>query len=313
MKDKYIHISIILLFIFVFTGCIQTTHNHKYSALHKAVRLNQIQNVKLLINSSQINTLDSFKESPIVDSIRNNSTEISKLLICNGSDLNIIDSHNNTLIDLAINNNNSEILEFLKNQNSPSLCNPYKNIKNITNKSIKKDYITNDQEIKEINLVKKFDLANIDEDTNNDELINSLTLLKLANNDTFNKEELRFKFSNSGDLNDDFKNRLAKFNIQFIELLKKYNNKIESINIKNYTSSEYRSKKTVIGKFMANSKISQKRANKIKQILISNLNNKDLINKITPLGMSSQNTIKNSDGSENSLKSRRTEIEIVLK
>jgi len=309
MKDNKIYLTV-LITLSLFTGCVQTSKNYKYSPLHNAVMLNQFQNVKILLPDSNINELDSFKESPIVDAIRNNSSEISKILICNGADLNITDSNNNTLIDLAISNNNTEILELLKNPTSPTLCTGYRYKKQEIKPIIKKDYISINKEIKEINLVKKFDKINKNKNNN---LIEDLSKIKLSNKDSFNKEELTYKFTNSGDLNDDFKNRLNDFKVAFIKILKKYNNKIENVNIKNYTSSEFRSRKTVIGKFMANSKISQTRANKIVNMLSNNLDSIELKNKIKPLGMSSQNLIKNSDGSENNIKSRRTEIEIVLK
>jgi len=326
MKDKIMKLSILLICVFLFTGCIQNIKNHKYSPLHKAVRLAQIDNVKLLVaTSSKINDLDNFKESAIIDSFRNNTSEISKILICNGSDLNVIDSNNNTLVDLAISNNNNEILKFLKNPKFSIKCDKYTYItkpiiaKVIESKikeesevkvEVKKDLTSDNTEIKEVNLVKKFDL--LEKDSNTD-LTNALSNINLSNNDTFDKENLTFKFSNSGNLNDNFRNRLKNFSADFLIVLEKYDNKIEEVNLKNYTSSEFRSRRTVIGKFMANTKISQQRAEKIKQIIIKKTTNNKVKDKLLPVGMSSQNTIKNNDGTENSILSRRTEIEIVLK
>jgi len=326
MKDKIMKLSILLICVFLFTGCIQNIKNHKYSPLHKAVRLAQIDNVKLLVaTSSKINDLDNFKESAIIDSFRNNTSEISKILICNGSDLNVIDSNNNTLVDLAISNNNNEILKFLKNPKFSIKCDKYTYItkpiiaKVIESKikeesevkvEVKKDLTSDNTEIKEVNLVKKFDL--LEKDSNTD-LTNALSNINLSNNDTFDKENLTFKFSNSGNLNDNFRNRLKNFSADFLIVLEEYDNKIEEVNLKNYTSSEFRSRRTVIGKFMANTKISQQRAEKIKQIIIKKTTNNKVKDKLLPVGMSSQNTIKNNDGTENSILSRRTEIEIVLK
>ena len=320
MKDKIMTLSILLIFVFLFTGCIQNIKNHKYSPLHKAVRLAQIENVKLLVaTSSKINELDNFKESAIIDSFRNNTSEISKILICNGADLNIVDSNNNTLVDLAISNNNNELLKFLKNPNFSVKCVKYRFIaKPLKSKikeaaikvEVKKDHTLDNTEIKEVNLVKKFDL--IEKDSNTD-LIDALSNIHLSNNDTFDKENLTFKFSNSGNLNNNFRNRLKVFSEDFLFILEKHIDKIEEVNLKNYTSSEFRSRRTVIGKFMANIQISQQRAEKIKQIIIKKTTNKKVKDKLLPIGMSSQNTIKNDDGTENSILSRRTEIEIVLK
>lgn len=313
MRDNILKILIILMLSIFIIGCTSNVKVHKYTPLHDAVRLNQIDNVKLLIDKVNINKLDSFKESPLVDAVRNNSSEISKILICNGSNLNILDSNQNTLSNLAISNNNTEILKFILSKNKSSICSDYILHKQIKKAIVKKDIINENKAIKEINLVKKFDSSILLLNKNN-LIINELSNIKLSYKDNFNTNFITFEFHNSGDLNEDFKNRLNILMNDITPILKKYINKIEEVVVKSYTSSEYKSRSTIIGKFMANMKVSQNRADKIKEFITSKIYASNNLKKLfTSVGMSSQDIILNKDGSENKLLSRRTTLEIVLK
>ena len=373
MKDKNLKIILLsLLSIIILTGCYQITpaKPHKYSALHTAVRLGQSDIVKSLVNNKDLNIKDAYGDTPLVDSIRNNSTIISKILICNGADINITDSNNYSLIDLATRNGNIEIINILKNPNNKTLCEDKiivkkdiviitkeKNttIQDTNNSIIKMDviqkekssikenkdvkiedekfnetltveelnsYINDDKEIKEVDVDAKFEDKPISEKikikNKNDSLANKLSLITLDNSIKFNKDELIFLFSESSSLDNDFRNKLAIFIPQLIDAINSEKDIIKEIRIKNYTSSEFRSKRTTMDKFIANTKVSQRRASDINKYIIniSNIFDLDTVwieNNFVSYGMSSQNTIRDIDGNEDKIKSRRTEFEIVLK
>lgn len=123
-----------ILFLFfisiVFSACekidlepkLNEAKQFKYSPLHIAVRLNNLENVKELINAKNINIKDPYGDTPLLDAIRNNNTQISKLLICNGSNTNIKDNNNYTPLDIAVRNNNTQLVKILNHKNVAVLC-----------------------------------------------------------------------------------------------------------------------------------------------------------------------------------------------
>lgn len=123
MRDKLI-IFIMTFNILLFSGCSISGKNEqvkpfKYSALHNAVRLNQVENVEELLkqDSSNINQKDNFGDTPLIDAVRYDNTSIVKTLLCNGADQNISDTYNLTPLDNAIKNNNQQIVSMLTDSN----------------------------------------------------------------------------------------------------------------------------------------------------------------------------------------------------
>jgi ankyrin repeat protein len=131
---------------FLFIGCAIPQEKTKvikpfqYSALHSAVRLNQITNVKNILkkDKSAINLSDNFGDTPLIDAVRYNYTQIAEILICNGANINVSDTYNLRPIDNAIKNNNQKIvtmltdksLSFCKNGFSSTINKPLPPIKN---------------------------------------------------------------------------------------------------------------------------------------------------------------------------------------
>lgn len=382
MRDKYQKIIFTLILIFTFTGCyqiVQPVKQHKYSPLHTAVRMGQLDSVKLLINSSNLNIIDSYGDTPLIDAVRNNSIQISKILICHGADLNVTDANNYTLLDMALRNNNNEMIKILTSPTDNLICHnkikkeislpiqiattteastkqvteikkpietPEKEIiqeekETISHNEDNNDteiiketiidetltveelnaYIDDDKDIKEIDLDEEYKEKSKkeikDDNLNKNTLIEKLFLISLDNEISFNSKELTFVFSTSSDLTNSFKNRLAAFIPQLLDAINKHKNSIKEIKIKSYTSSEFRSQSTVIGKFMANKRIAQRRSAEINTYIskissMFDLDTRWIEKYFVSYGMGSTNVIRDEDGNENTIKSRRTEFEIIL-
>lgn len=124
------NIVFLLLMGLIFNACekielepkLNGAKEFKYSPLHIAVRLNNLDNVKRLLNDKDLNKKDPYEDTPLLDAVRNNNTQISKLLICNGADINIKDKNNYTPLDIAVRNDNTHLVRILNNKNIPSLC-----------------------------------------------------------------------------------------------------------------------------------------------------------------------------------------------
>jgi ankyrin repeat protein len=120
MKDKIILSSFALLL--TLSGC-STMHKeinkqtkpYKYTPLHTAVRLNQLSAVENILqkDNSMINISDNFGDTPLVDAVRYNYTNIVKVLICNGAKTNIKDIYDLQPLDNAIKNNNQVMVKML--------------------------------------------------------------------------------------------------------------------------------------------------------------------------------------------------------
>jgi len=377
----------IIITILLLSACTNTPVNiqkYNYSHIHTAVRLNQIETVKILVkNNKNINKVDKYGDSPLIDAVRNNYTDIALVLICNNANIFIKDKNNYTLMDMAIRNNNNELVRVLKTGIKSLNCktkidnkklkhkeniNNVIFIKHIDNKSndlniinnanlkvvkneitkpnkytlqykkskyeqVKKDdtfkieneelsqselnsYVT-DNEITEINLDRKFSYNTKENINIKNNLINELSEIT-QKNIIFEQNNLKFIFYSKNKLNKEFKHVLDIFIPDLIYILKSYKDRIDKIEIKNYTSSEYRTKNTISEKFIANSNLSKKRADEISNYIIelSNKENFDtdwLLSKLVTYGMSSQNLIYTNEGIEDKIKSRRTEIQIILK
>ena len=382
MKDNLKILLSLLTISLTFSACTNLQTNLKkfnYSKLHTAVRLNQINSVKLLVkNNIDINKIDNFGDSPLVDAIRNNYTDIAILLICNNANTRLRDKNNYTLLDMAIRNNNNEMVRILNDSNTSKYCikkealvkesnainnniifindsnkyndvsmlnnsnidqhekntsNTIKELSTSNNENIKENsnlkiegeeltqselnsYITS-TEVTEVNLDKRFNTSKKENIDINKNLINELSEIEQSNV-LFDKNNLSFLFYSNNKLNKEFKNILNDFIPSFMYIISNYKEKVHEIRIKNYTSSEYRTKDTISAKFIANSILSQRRANKISNYIID-ISNKEsfdtnwLSSKLVTQGMSSQGLIYDIEGNENKEKSRRTEIKIILK
>lgn len=357
MRGKNIKLLITAsLLTLLISGCTQIEPKaaHKYSELHTAVRLGQLANVQVLANENNINIKDAYNETPLIDSVRNNNTEISFFLICMGADTSIKDYNNYSLEDMAIRNENKTLVELLSSKNKKDLCSkPIKKDVVLIKTFLKKEMLDNVED--EVIIVQEDSILyddyqnNFEEEAipsreNLSELLTSeqldgykndkkpvvkkikeiksinflkkdLSLIPLQKNNTFDINNLTFTFYNVNKIDTNFKNKLSRFIPNLISVIKKNKEFIKEIKIKTYTSSEYRNKTTIIGKFMQNLKVSEERSNKVLQNIVDNLTyEKENIKKIfVPVGMSSQNLIKRSDGSENKEMSRRIEFEIIKK
>lgn len=137
MRDKTLLFSLFITAI-IFSGCsisqkkTKEIKPFKYSALHSAVRLNQISNIKNILkqNKTDINRSDNFGDTPLIDAVRYNYTDIAKVLICNGANVNITDTYNLRPIDNAIKNNNQKIVKMITDK-TLSFCK--KDLKKNTN------------------------------------------------------------------------------------------------------------------------------------------------------------------------------------
>ena len=100
---------------------INSKNKQGYTPLHLAVRLNELEVAKLLIkNNANVNTKDIYQDSALIDSARNRNNEMTKLLICNNAKLDVQDMHKMTPLDYTL--KGSLIYDALKSKNISVLC-----------------------------------------------------------------------------------------------------------------------------------------------------------------------------------------------
>lgn len=137
MRDKNFLFAFVTILLFTSCSTINNFNNiikkdknknFKYSELHNAVRLNQLNNVKALVNKIDLNKKDKFGDTPLMDAVRNNYTEISKVLICYGAKTKILDMNGNSLLNMAVLNNNNTLVNILTSNNPKKACNSKKTI-----------------------------------------------------------------------------------------------------------------------------------------------------------------------------------------
>ena len=141
---------------------------------------------------------------------------------------------------------------------------------------------------------------------------------------TFDKERLTvtlpitsttFK-KNKLNPDDQFKKLLDSFSYDFITALYNNRSQIKAINIESYSSSEYRSVRGIANKFKANQVLAEKRGKVVKDYLINKAVKEGLDiswfkrNAIV-LGKGSLNLIRDEDGNENKVASRRVVLKII--
>lgn len=134
----------------------------------------------------------------------------------------------------------------------------------------------------------------------------------------FNAPDVMFSQSNFK-LNDRFKFIINSFFPRYVKVLSKFGTLISEIRIEGHTSSEW--KDTTYDKaYIKNMVLSQERTisvlnESLNSLTKFNLSTKEIkwaFDKVSASGLSSRSIIKNSDGSENSVKSRRVEFRYVL-
>lgn len=134
----------------------------------------------------------------------------------------------------------------------------------------------------------------------------------------FNAPDVMFSQSNFK-LNDRFKFIINSFFPRYVKVLSKFGTLISEIRIEGHTSSEW--KDTTYDKaYIKNMVLSQERTisvlnESLNSLTKFNLSKKEIkwaFDKVSASGLSSRSIIKNSDGSENSVKSRRVEFRYVL-
>lgn len=125
MKGK---ILLAFLTLVLFSGCqenylqLEKKEKFTYSAFHIAVRLSNFENVKNLINQKELNIVDPFGDTALIDATRNNNTKIATFLICYGADISIKDKNSFLPLDIATRNNNTNLVKLLTSKNLDSSC-----------------------------------------------------------------------------------------------------------------------------------------------------------------------------------------------
>lgn len=201
MRDSIKILLIVVGFVFLLNGCssshytIVSKEKYNYTALHTAVRLNQTDIVKALVNKANINIKDIFGETPIVDAVRNDNIDISKILICNGADLTVTDENNLTLVDLAVRNNDKYIIEMLLH--AKAFC-ANKYIIKLPSKKDKKETLYDMMQKRKAKTTQKVKAENEDDSSLSDEL--GLTEEDVNNSDN-NTEQSTNKSVNNNAIN----------------------------------------------------------------------------------------------------------------
>jgi len=134
----------------------------------------------------------------------------------------------------------------------------------------------------------------------------------------FNAPDVMFSQS-TFELNDRFKIIINSFFPRYIKVLSKFGSLISEIRIEGHTSSEWKDTSPKIA-YIKNMVLSQERTISVLNESLNSLTKKELsekeikwaFDKVSASGLSSRSVIKNFDGSENLIKSRRVEFRYVL-
>jgi outer membrane protein OmpA-like peptidoglycan-associated protein len=134
----------------------------------------------------------------------------------------------------------------------------------------------------------------------------------------FNAPDVMFSQSNYK-LNDRFKTIINSFFPRYVKVLSKFGSLISEIRIEGHTSSEWKDVSQDRA-YIKNMVLSQERTisvlneslNSLAKFKLSEKEIKWAFDKVSASGLSSRSIIKNFDGSENSVKSRRVEFRYVL-
>lgn len=285
-----------------------------FTALHLAVRFNQYDIALYLINKKvSVNTFDIYGDTPLLESMKNKTYNISKLLLCNGANKDVKDRNLISALDYAKLDNNESMIKILESSNMKSFC-----------------------EEKEIVTVQRLKEKTLKDNIYNEGNIITLTLYDALKNE-FNSDlvkwnaeikegSLIFRFKNtdmlfahgSSELSAEYKAILNDFFPRYLNVLYNYKDEIDLVRIEGHTSSVYSSAKNENEKYAKNKELSTKRANKVFDYVASLENDfiseqqNWLNNHIKPYGMASDKLIYN-QGIEDESLSRRVDFVIIKK
>lgn len=295
---------------------LNTQDKADFTALHLAVRFDQYDIAEYLISKKvSVNTYDIYGDTPLLESMRNKTDNISKLLLCNGANKDVKDRNLLSPLDYAKVDENQEMIEILESSDIKSFCKDKEiiTIKRVEEESSKsKDFLNENTSV--INL------------TVFDALKNEFNSDLAKWNAEIKQGSLIFRFKNtdmlfahgSSELSLEYKAILDDFFPRYLNVLHNYRNEIELVRIEGHTSSVYSSAKNENEKYTKNKELSTKRANSVLDY-VSSLDNSLIIEHkawlndyVKPYGMGYDKLIYN-QGIEDESLSRRVDFVIIKK
>ena len=295
---------------------LNTQDKADFTALHLAVRFDQYDIAEYLIGKKvSVNTYDIYGDTPLLESMRNKTDNISKLLLCNGANKDVKDRNLLSPLDYAKLDENSTMTKILEASDMKSFCEE-KEITTVTRVEEKpskaKDTLNEDTNVLIISVY----------DALKNEFNSDLTKW----NAEIKEGSLIFRFKNtdmlfahgSSELSADYKAILNDFFPRYLNVLYNYRNEIELVRIEGHSSSVYSSAKNENDKYTKNKELSTKRAKSVLDYvsLIDNTlitQHKDWLNDyVKPYGMGYDKLIYNQGVEDESL-SRRVEFTIIKK
>lgn len=285
-----------------------------FTALHLAVRFDQYDIAEFLIKKRvSVNTFDIYGDTPLLESMRNKTDKLSKLLLCNGANKDVRDRNLLSPLDYAKLDENTTMTKILESSNMKLFCEE----KEIITVQRVEEKPSKDSINKEINIITLSVYDALKNEFNSD-------LVKW--NAEIKEGSLIFRFKNtdmlfghgSSELSANYKAILSDFFPRYLNVLYNYKNEIELVRIEGHTSSVYSSAKDENEKYAKNKELSTKRANSVLTYVSSIENDfiiqyKNFLNDyVKPYGMGYDKLIYNKGVEDESL-SRRVDFVIIKK
>jgi ankyrin repeat protein len=285
-----------------------------FTALHLAVRFDQYDIAEFLIKKRvSVNTFDIYGDTPLLESMRNKTDKLSKLLLCNGANKDVRDRNLLSPLDYAKLDENTTMTKILESSNMKLFCEE----KAIVTVQRVEEKPSKDSINKEINIITLSVYDALKNEFNSD-------LAKW--NAEIKEGSLIFRFKNtdmlfghgSSELSANYKAILSDFFPRYLNVLYNYKNEIELVRIEGHTSSVYSSAKDENEKYAKNKELSTKRANSVLTYVSSIENDfitqhKNFLNDyVKPYGMGYDKLIYNKGVEDESL-SRRVDFVIIKK
>jgi ankyrin repeat protein len=293
---------------------LNTQDKADFTALHLAVRFDQYDIAEFLIKKRvSVNTYDIYGDTPLLESMRNKTDKLSKLLLCNGANKNVKDRNLLSPLDYAKLDENTTMTKILEASDISPFCKE----KEIVTVQRVEETPSKDSMNKETNIITLSVYDALKNEFNSD----------LTKWDAEIKEgSLIFRFKNtdmlfghgSSELSAYYKTILNDFFPRYLNVINNYKNEIELVRIEGHTSSVYSSAKDENEKYTKNKELSTKRANSV-LTYVSSIEN-DFITKhqnllndyVKPYGMGYDKLIYNKGVEDESL-SRRVDFVIIKK